>query len=261
MSRLSPAAQHMARVAAKQAATEAKAQMGTMANANVYEQFMAKLQQDHLRLKQIQSAQGKGELKKQLLPEYSDYIQGVLESGAGVQDDVISTLMAWAVDAADYDLAADLGEYVVKHNLKLPDRFDRTPATFLADEIGGVALETLKRGETFSRELVTRVGQLTAPQDMPDQARAKIHLALGRIIAAGLTEQSEEVDITTARVNLARAIELHHNCGGKKDLEKVDRLLKKHAELAKAAAAAGEPDGSTSEGTTGEAPTDQPPAN
>jgi hypothetical protein len=32
-----------------------------------------------------------------------------------------------------------------------------------------------------------------------------------------------------AKQDLARAIELHTNCGGKKDLERVERLLKKHA--------------------------------
>jgi len=47
-----------------------------------------------------------------------------------------------------------------------------------------------------------------------------------------------DADLTTAHIgylvqakaHLARAIDLHGSCGGKKDLERVDRLLKKHAE-------------------------------
>jgi predicted RNase H-like HicB family nuclease len=41
---------------------------------------------------------------------------------------------------------------------------------------------------------------------------------------------SEQLEtLKAARDNLTRAIELHTSCGGKKDLERVDRLLKKHA--------------------------------
>jgi uncharacterized protein Veg len=35
--------------------------------------------------------------------------------------------------------------------------------------------------------------------------------------------------LKTAHTNVLRAIELHENCGGKKDLERAARLLKKYA--------------------------------
>jgi hypothetical protein len=69
---------------------------------------------------------------------------------------------------------------------------------------------------------------------MPDQARAKLHLAIGKAYSAMVSNDEaqalDQVNLQAAKVHLARAIELHSNCGGKKDLERVDRLLKKHAE-------------------------------
>ncbi|RHW21685.1 phage terminase small subunit [Pseudomonas jilinensis] len=229
---LSPAARHMARVAAKQAAVIALEEQGSMANATVYEQFLAKLQQDHLRLKQIQSDQGKAELKRQLLPEYEDYIKGVLESGAGVQDDVIATLMVWAIDAERYsDLAIPMATYVLAAGLKLPDRFARTPATLIAEEIASAALERLKTGNSFDVETLISTRVITLEHDMPDQVRAKLELALGKAILKASDEVEFNVEaLKLAREYLARAIELHSHCGGKKDLGKVDRLLKKHAD-------------------------------
>ncbi len=247
MSRLSPAARHMARVAAKQAATEAKAQMGTMADATVYEQYLAKLQQDHLRLKQIQSAQGKGELKKVLLPEYVDYIRGVLESDAGVPDDVITTLMVWAMDAGEFESTAlPIAEYVIKHNLKLPDRFERTAPTLIAEEIAEAALNGQQSGDGLALNDLLRTASMTDASDMPDQVRAKLYLAIGRANAT-IADRTEDAEASAlwldlARKYLAQAIDLHDRCGGKKDLEKVGRLLKKHAELKAQAEAKAETD-------------------
>ena len=71
---------------------------------------------------------------------------------------------------------------------------------------------------------------------MPDQAKAKLHLALGKACAEKVSddETSESKVIAlgyleSAKNYLARAIELNTNCGGKKDLERVERLLKKYA--------------------------------
>jgi hypothetical protein len=57
-------------------------------------------------------------------------------------------------------------------------------------------------------------------------------LALGRACAADVIADDpvlQRLELLNARSHLARAIDLHGACGGKKDLERVDRLLKKHA--------------------------------
>jgi len=67
---------------------------------------------------------------------------------------------------------------------------------------------------------------------MPDEARAKLHLAMGRVLAKVPDDDVRDAHVAMlqkARTHLARAIELHSSSGGKKDLERVERLLKKHA--------------------------------
>ena len=74
--------------------------------------------------------------------------------------------------------------------------------------------------------------RLTAGHDMPDQVRAKLMLAIGRVAAAQVDpEKPNPADVHSlevARHFVTRALELHAKCGGKRDLELVDRQLKKH---------------------------------
>ncbi len=224
---LSPAQQVQQRKRAALAAAAA-APTQIMANATVYEQHLAKLQQDHLRLKNVQSEKAKGLLKAQLLPTYDPYIDGVLSAGQGAQDDVITTLMIWTLDAANYARALDMAEYILAHGMKLPDRFSRTPATMVAEEVANAALSALKADEQFDVDILLRTLTLTAEHDMPDQVRAKLHLAIGRAVRAS-NDDTNTAALELAKEHLAAAIKLHDSCGGKKDLEKTESLLKKHA--------------------------------
>lgn len=204
----------------------------TMEGLTAYEQQMVALNQHRLRLKQVQSEQGKAELKRQLIPEYGPYVSGVLAAGQGAQDEILTTLMVWCIDAEDYAQALEIGRYVLKHNLKMPDRFARTTGCLVAEEVANGALKMLKAGESFDLAVLTTAMELTAEHDMPDEARAKLHLAIGKTQLLTATADPESPDLASleeARANLARAIDLHSNCGGKKDLEQALRLLKKHA--------------------------------
>jgi len=230
---LSPAQLNQLR---KRAAREADATGPgqTMAGATAYELQLAQLAQDRARLKQIQSAQGKAELKRQLLPGYQPYVDGVLAAGRGAQDEVLTTIMIWRIDAGDYPGALDIAAYVLQHGLIMPDRFARTTGCLIAEEVAEAALKAQKAGGEFDGEILDRTLQLTIAQDMPDEARAKLYLALGRaeLAAAESGEApagpSEEL-LGLARQHLAAAIDLHSNCGAKKDLERAERLLKKIA--------------------------------
>lgn len=230
----------------KRAALESAAAtpVQTMEGATAYEHQMMQLNQDRLRLRQIQSEQGKAELKKQLIPAYEPYISGVLDAGNGAQDEVLTTLMIWCIDAEDYDQALNIGGYVLKHNLKMPDRFARTTGCLLAEEVANGALKKLKAGEHFDLNTLTTAMQLTAEHDMPDEARAKLHLAIGKVSLSEAEANPDAPDLIAlehARANLTRAIDLHSSCGGKKDLEKADRLLKKHAPSEPPVTDSGEP--------------------
>lgn len=228
---LAQAHQRRARAAMESAKT---APQQSMAGATAYEHQLNQLLQDRLRLKSIQSNEGKAALKLQLLPEYIPYVTGVIEAGNGAQDDVMTTVMVWRIDAGDYGGALEIAGYVLKHGLIMPDRFERTTGCLVAEEIATAALKTQKAGGTFDRNILYRTAELTEEQDMPDQARAKLYLATGRATLDGTSAEvaGQPGQIQAGIDLLKRAIALHDSCGGKKDLESAERLLKKHAATA-----------------------------
>ncbi|MBC3489916.1 phage terminase small subunit [Pseudomonas taiwanensis] len=215
--------------AAQDAARTAPAAL--MDGLTSYELMLAKLLQDQQRLKQVQSQQNKAKVKAELLPEYAPYVDGVLAAGQGAQDDVLVTIMIWRFDAGDYSGGLDIAEYVLRHNLQTPNRFNRTTGCLVAEEVAEAALTAQKAGSEFPLEILTRTAVLTADQDMPDEASAKLTLALGRATLAGLDENnSGQPGQIQAGIDLLKeAIQQHNSCGGKKDLERAERLLKKHA--------------------------------
>lgn len=227
---LSLAQRHRLQALAAQEAAAATPTM-PMAGGTAYEMQLAQLLQDRLRLKQIQSNEGKAALKLQLLPAYGPYIDGVLSAGNGAQDEVLTTIMVWRVDAADFSGALDIAAYVLQHNLLMPDRFERTTGCLVAEEIAEAALKAQKTGGTFELAILHRAMELTVEQDMPDEARAKLYLAAARATVAGLDADNRgQPGQVSAGIDLfKRAIELNSSCGGKKDLEGAERLLKKIA--------------------------------
>ena len=227
---LSIAQAHQRRARAAMEAAKTAPQQ-SMAGATAYEHQLNQLLQDRLRLKAIQSNEGKAALKLQLLPEYIPYVEGVLQAGNGAQDDVMTTVMIWRIDVEDYRGALDIADYVLKHRLIMPDRFERTTGCLVAEEIATAALKAQKANGSFDLAILHRTVELTEDEDMPDQARAKLFLATGRATLNGITaeEPGQPGQIQAGIDLLKRAIELHEGCGGKKDLDGAERLLKKHA--------------------------------
>ncbi|EKG5910669.1 terminase, partial [Escherichia coli] len=105
------------------------------AACTAHEEVLYRLRLAQARLKAIQARSAKAAIKKELLPDFSGWIEGTLEADGGQQDEVIATLMVWAIDCGDLPLALRIGAYVVRHNLIMPDNFGRTAATVLTEEI------------------------------------------------------------------------------------------------------------------------------
>lgn len=215
------------------AAAAATSQSQPMADSSAYTMQMAQLHQHYLQLRSVQSEQGKGELKAELLPDYVPYIDGVLSSGQGAQDEVVTTIMLWRFDAGDYEGGLQIATYVLAHGLSMPDRFARTTGCLVAEEVAEAALKAIKAGGTFDIGTLAEADRLTATHDMPDEVRAKVKLGLGLIAAGMVDDQVAKPDdvqcLEVAQHFITRAIELHDKCGGKKAMERIARLLKKHA--------------------------------
>jgi len=205
---------------------------GPSVSASQYELHLMQLAEHRLRLKQLQSGEAKAALKRELLPEYNAYLLGVLEAAPGTPDDVLATLMVWSMDAGEWSHALILADYVLRHRLPLPDRFKRTAGCLIAEEIAEAALRALSSHADFPLPVLARTKELTQAEDMPDEVRAKLYLASGRLLLRNAQRTGEHPDITATNNSIAdlkRAIALHGACGGKKDLERAERLLKKHS--------------------------------
>ncbi|WP_315708982.1 phage terminase small subunit [Brenneria uluponensis] len=192
-----------------------------------YEQQLHRLRMDKSTLSQIQSTAAKASAKRVLLPNYQPWIDGVLAADTGQSDEVMTTLMVWAIDAGQIAEALRIAEYVLRHKLPMPDHYSRTAATIVVEEICSPILAAFKADASrapLAIDLLLRLEQLTVDEDMPDQVRAKLYKALGFTLRLNPTEQ------VTAREWLQRAITLFSDIGVKRDIELLTRAIKKAAE-------------------------------
>lgn len=224
---MTPARRHFLRVSAATAA--AAAEPGTPVNATAYELMLAKLAEDRRRLKQVQSIERKVEVKRTLLPEYAPWVEGVLKTGRGAQDAVLMTVMVWRLDVGEFAGALEIAEYALKHDLAMPDQYKRDLPTVITEEVAEKALAAQAAGEPFPADTLAHVQAMTAERDMPDEVRAKLHKAAG-LLAAGAAEQAGDAEMAaTALEHLRRALQLHERVGVKKEIERLERFIKKQA--------------------------------
>lgn len=226
MKRLSLAQRHQLRARAEMEAAATPA-ADSMAGATTYEMQLMQLKQDQHRLKQMQSIDARNMLKPTLLPAHDAYIDGVLAGGKGAADEVLTTVMLWHFDVASFARGLEIATYALQHNMSMPDRFSRTTATLVAEEIANAALDAYKQSLPFDYAVLDTANTLTADKDMPDEVRAKLHFALAKAINPN--ENSTPEDLEQSAEQLREAIRLHDRVGAKKDLERVERWIKKHA--------------------------------
>ena len=102
-------------------------------------QVALRLTHDLRTLKEIRSIDRKIEAKRQMLPEYRPWVQGILAAdtgvGTGLAAEVVPTCMVWLIDVGDYDNALSLAEFVLRHKVPMPSRYQRDAATIIVEEI------------------------------------------------------------------------------------------------------------------------------
>lgn len=223
---LTPAQRHFQKVMAER---RGQADEASDIQRTAHEQILHRLRLDQSRLKGVQSETTKAEMKKSMLPEYEGWIEGTLEGDSGRQDEVISTLLVWAIDCRDYALALKLGRYVVRHGLTLPDSFSRTAATFLTEEISNrVLTRAAADADTDLSDgtaVLDEVAEITADSDMPDVVRAKLYKARA-LSRRGATDVATK---TEALALFREALTRNPNAGVKKEIATLERELKKLA--------------------------------
>lgn len=204
------------------AAGTAPADTLDQSQASAYELMLMQLAEHKRRLKGIASFEHRDELKRQYLPDYQPWIDGVLASDSGRADAVLMTVMVWKIDIGDVAGALPIARYALKHELVMPDQYQRSVACVLGDEAADQSLRHLAMTghEPLDTELLTAVVTLLDGHDMPDQVRAKLFKALGYALReAGYLDASLGY--------LERALKLHDKVGVKKDIERLARAIKK----------------------------------
>ncbi|WP_261372141.1 phage terminase small subunit [Yersinia bercovieri] len=107
---LTPAQRHYDKVMAERRGTTEDVVQGS-----AYEQQLYRLRIDQRRLSQFQSHLTRATMKREMLPAYDGWLDGVLAANSGQSDEVVTTCMVWSVDAGLYRDALRLAEYVIGH--------------------------------------------------------------------------------------------------------------------------------------------------
>lgn len=213
----------------------------TGAAATAYDLMRAKLYEDMKSLKSLQSLERKIALKRELLPGYADWVQTVLDgaalTGAGVEDEVLATVLVWMIDVGELVAAVPLADYILRHGLRIP-RHDRKAAVIIAEEFAETALKMLDTGQAAPIAPLAEIWLLTADADMPDQVRAKLEKAMGLELARQADAAEPGADGVAgadralrqeALKHLKRAVELDEASGVKTRIKALEKALEKTA--------------------------------
>lgn len=195
---------------------------------------------DLRRLKDIKSTEAKIAAKRQMLPDYQSWCDGWLEAGwctngnelgPSGADDVLPTMMVWAIDTGAWTRALELAEHVLRFHVAMPDRYKRDAPTLLVEEIAEAAFRVQARSQPFPIEVLEKVEALTVAIDMHDEVKAKLQKALG----VELARMAGEIDTgaadfiaaaTLAIEPLRRAQELNPRAGTKTKAAQLEKAIK-----------------------------------
>lgn len=229
-----------ARVAAAQrTAANDNEPAGEARESTPYDRMLVQLASDQRRLKELKSVERKIELKRELLPSYADWVAGVLdvarEFNKAVPDEIVATTMVWRLDVGDYEGALELAAHMLRFGMGLPDRFERDLPTLVAEEIAEAACAALSNDRSFTPGVLVDTFNLVGACDMPDQVQAKLWKARGLELLRiaddppvdGAAAGQRPAALAGALEAFRRAIDLHSAVGVKKQIERLERELKK----------------------------------
>ncbi|EQB09636.1 terminase [Novosphingobium lindaniclasticum LE124] len=187
---------------------------------------------DLRRLKEIRSIDRKIEAKREMLPDYAAWIEGLLAADAGAGNgtvaEVLPTCMVWFIDIGEFDQALDLVPFIFRHNVAMPARYQRDAATIVVEEIAEAALKQQNAGKAFPLDVLTRTGELTDDLDIHDEVRAKLLKAIGieqlRVCEGMVAEDSAE-GLAATIATFREAQRLHDRIGVKDRVKRAEKLL------------------------------------
>lgn len=191
-----------------------------------------RLTHDLRRLKEIRSIDKKIAAKREMLPEYASWVDGLLQAdagvGTGIAAEVAPTMMVWLIDTGDFDQALTVAEFLLRHRVEMPSRYQRDTATVIAEEIAEAAQRVQNAGDAFSQAPLERTMELVADCDIHDPVMAKLHKAIGveQLRAAeDLPAADSRAALEAALFSLTEAQRLNERVGVKDRIKRTNKLL------------------------------------
>ncbi|MFC4256673.1 terminase [Altererythrobacter xixiisoli] len=194
-------------------------------------QIALRLTHDLRRLKEIRSIDKKIAAKREMLPEYASWVAGLLQAdagvGAGIAAEVAPTMMVWLIDTGDFDQALTIGEFLLRHRVEMPSRYQRDAATVIAEEIAEAAQRLQNAGHAFALDVLDRAFELVADRDIHDPVMAKLHKVIGieQLRAAeDLPAADSAAALDAALFSLSEAQRLNERVGVKDRIKRTNKL-------------------------------------
>jgi hypothetical protein len=206
--------------------------------------MLVKLTSDRARLREIQSIERKIEVKRDLLPEYQAWLDGLIAGADAMQpetrNDVLTTCMMWHIDTGDFSRALELAAVVFLAKIPMPSQFDRTAGCAVAEQIADAAMNAISAKADFDVDLISETMLITEAEDMPDEVRAKLFKAQAMLLErnASILEQAGgdgadgpaaafSATLASAKDAAVRALALNEKSGVKALIGKIERTEKK----------------------------------
>lgn len=202
----------------EQCAAVAAAQEVDLTTLTPYQHLLKQLHADKAILKNIKSHQDKQQAKADLLPQYAEWLQGVLTSGAIAESDQITpTLLVWQLDCGLLNETMPLAQIAMNSKAESPDEFQRSLPEIIVEQYA----EQISAGAEITPENINiLMGWATEKSEngqhvhnLPDLIRAKMLKAAG--------EYFEDVEPPNQELVLSlysQAVEYNNKIGLKKKI-------------------------------------------
>ena len=218
---MSYARRHFEKTTAEIAAAEAGgADLGSL---SAYQRLLKNLHDDKVLLKSVSSIADKVHIKKQALPAYQEWIDGITAAGTVQADDrVAATVIVWMIDCGLLDEAMPLADVLIHSGLESADEYSRSMPEIIVEQMA----DQIESGSEISAEnLKTLIEWATAKKEdglheinLADVIRAKLLKAAG--------EKAEAADDNETALNLYRqAVGYNDKAGVKKRIEALEKQL------------------------------------
>ena len=218
---MSYARRHFEKTTAEIAAAEAGgADLGSL---SAYQRLLKNLHDDKVLLKSVSSIADKVHIKKQALPAYQEWIDGITTAGTVQTDDrIAATVIVWMIDCGLLDEAMPLADVLIHSGLESADEYSRSMPEIIVEQMAN----QIESGSEISAEnLKTLIEWATAKKEdglheinLADVIRAKLLKAAG--------EKAEAADDNETALNLYRqAVGYNDKAGVKKRIEALEKQL------------------------------------